>query len=57
MFMLGFVILSLASLLAGLAWSEESMNIGRALQGFGSALIAPTALTIIMQLFVTNPKE
>lgn len=57
MFMLGFIILSLASLLAGLAWSEESMNIGRALQGFGSALIAPAALTIIMQLFVANPKE
>lgn len=55
-FVIGFVILSLASLLAGLAWSEASMNAGRALQGFGSALIAPAALTLIMSMF-TDPKE
>jgi EmrB/QacA subfamily drug resistance transporter len=57
MFMWGFAILTLASLLAGLAWNEESLNIGRALQGFGSALIAPSALTIVMMLFSGNPKE
>ncbi|QMV39867.1 MFS transporter [Cohnella cholangitidis] len=57
MFNLGFMILSAASLLAGLAWSEEAMNVGRGLQGLGSALIAPSALTIIMQLFIANPKE
>ncbi|RAV16732.1 MFS transporter [Paenibacillus contaminans] len=57
MFMWGFSILTLASLLAGLAWSEESLNVGRALQGFGSALIAPSALTIVMMLFSGNPKE
>lgn len=55
-FTLGFVILTLASLLAGLAWSENSMNIGRALQGLGSALIAPSALTLLMSMF-TDPKE
>lgn len=55
-FMTGFVILSLSSLLAGLAWSETSMNIGRALQGAGSALIAPAALTLLMTIF-TDPKE
>ncbi|MDF2714995.1 MAG: transporter [Paenibacillus sp.] len=57
MFMWGFSILTLASLLAGLAWNEESLNVGRALQGFGSALIAPSALTIVMMLFSGNPKE
>ncbi|MFS0855593.1 MULTISPECIES: MFS transporter [Paenibacillus] len=57
MFMWGFSILTLASLLAGVAWNEESLNIGRALQGFGSALIAPSALTIVMMLFSGNPKE
>jgi len=56
-FMWGFAILTLASLLAGLAWNEESLNVGRALQGFGSALIAPSALTIVMMLFGGNPKE
>lgn len=55
-FMWGFAILTTASLLAGLAWSEASMNIGRALQGAGSALIAPAALTLLMTTF-TDPKE
>ncbi|CAI6087745.1 MFS transporter [Cohnella sp. JJ-181] len=56
-FMWGFSILTLASLLAGLAWSDEVLNVGRALQGFGSALIAPSALTIVIMLFGGNPKE
>ncbi|KOR89237.1 MFS transporter [Paenibacillus solani] len=56
-FMWGFLILTLASLLAGLAWNETALNLGRALQGFGSALIAPSALTIVMMLFSGNPKE
>ncbi|MBC9911697.1 MFS transporter [Chitinophaga varians] len=55
-FMWGFVILSAASLLAGVAWSEASLNIGRALQGLGSALIAPSALTLVLTKF-TDPKE
>jgi EmrB/QacA subfamily drug resistance transporter len=55
-FMTGFAILTAASLLTGLAWSEASMNIGRALQGLGAALIAPSALTLLMTIF-TDPKE
>ncbi|MCE3227139.1 MAG: transporter [Bacteroidetes bacterium] len=50
-FMWGFGILVASSLLAGFAWSETSMNIGRALQGAGSALIAPSALTLLMTTF------
>jgi len=57
MFMWGFFILTVASLLAGLAWNETALNIGRAVQGFGSALIAPSALTIVMMMFNGNPKE
>lgn len=56
MFMLGFTILTLASVLTGVAWSEATLNIGRGLQGFGSALIAPSALSILMGLF-KDPKE
>lgn len=56
-FMWGFGILTLASLLAGLAWNDTALNVGRTLQGFGSALIAPSALTIVMMLFSGNPKE
>ena len=55
-FMWGFVILALASLLAGLAWSVAALNTGRALQGLGSAFIAPAALTLVLSKF-TDPKE
>lgn len=55
-FMWGFAILSAASLLAGIAWSEASLNTGRALQGLGSAFIAPSALTLVLSKF-TDPKE
>lgn len=57
MFMLGFAILTGASLLAGLATSQEVLLTGRALQGVGAALIAPTALAIIMRLFGHNGAE
>lgn len=55
-FMTGFVLLTAASLYTGFAWSELSMNTGRALQGLGAALIAPSALTLLMSMF-TDPKE
>lgn len=55
-FMWGFAILTSASLLAGVAWSEATLNIGRALQGLGSAFIAPAALTLVLSKF-TDPKE
>jgi EmrB/QacA subfamily drug resistance transporter len=55
-FMWGFALLTLASLLAGVAWSDAALNTGRALQGLGSALIAPSALTLVLSMF-TDPKE
>lgn len=55
-FLWGFGILTLASLMAGIAWSEAALNTARALQGFGSALIAPAALTLVMSMF-TDPQE
>jgi len=56
-FALGFAILGGASLLTGLAGSPEVLLLGRALQGAGSALIAPAALTLLMTLFAHDPKE
>jgi EmrB/QacA subfamily drug resistance transporter len=50
-FIAGLVIFSLASLLAGLAWSEGSLIGARALQGFGAAIIAPAALSILSTTF------
>ena len=55
-FMWGFAILTSASLLAGIAWSEAALNMGRALQGLGSAFIAPAALALVLSKF-TDPKE
>lgn len=57
MFMLGFAILTVASLVAGLAGSQVQLLAGRALQGVGAALIAPSALTILMTLFGGNGRE
>jgi MFS family permease len=54
-FLWGFGILTVASIFTWLAWSELSMNIGRAAQGLGAALIAPSALALLMTVF-TNPK-
>lgn len=56
-FMWGVSILAISSLFAGLAWNEMSLNIGRAIQGVGSALIAPSALSIVVILFSANKQE
>src|SRR5215216_5501419 len=55
-FVIGFAILTAASALAGLAPSGTILIAARALQGIGAALIAPSALSIVMSLF-TIPAE
>ncbi|SEH02213.1 Major Facilitator Superfamily protein, partial [Nonomuraea solani] len=57
LFAAGWLILPAGSLLAGIApeaWIELT---GRAIQGVGAALIAPSALTLLMMLFGHDPKE
>ena len=56
-FILGFVILTGGSLLAGLAESSNVLLAGRVVQGVGSALIAPAALTLLMTLFGHDGRE
>ena len=51
-FLVGIVVFSVASLLAGLAWSEPSLIGARALQGLGAAIITPAALSILSTTFV-----
>jgi EmrB/QacA subfamily drug resistance transporter len=51
-FLAGLAVFALASLLAGLSWSETSLIGARALQGFGAAIIAPAALSILSTTFV-----
>jgi EmrB/QacA subfamily drug resistance transporter len=50
-FVIGFAILTAASVLAGLAPNGTILIAARALQGVGAALIAPSALSIVMNLF------
>jgi EmrB/QacA subfamily drug resistance transporter len=53
---LGFGVLTGASLVAGLAQSDDVLIVGRALQGVGAALIAPAAMALVLGLF-TDPRE
>src|SRR5213592_4244589 len=50
-FLAGLVVFTLASLFAGLAWSEGSLIGARALQGLGAAIISPAALSILSTTF------
>src|SRR5215212_7477146 len=57
LFIAGWGILAAGSLAAGLAESTTVEIAARAVQGAGSALIVPSALTLLMMLFGSNPKE
>ena len=50
-FLAGLAVFSAASLLAGVAQSAEVLIGARALQGFGAALVAPSALSILAVTF------
>jgi EmrB/QacA subfamily drug resistance transporter len=54
---MGFLVLIISSIIAGLAFSNDMLIGARALQGLGAALIAPSALSIVMNLFSTNKSE
>ena len=56
-FSAGWIVLAAGSLAAGLADSTGVEIAARAVQGAGAALIAPSALTLLMMLFGSNPKE
>jgi EmrB/QacA subfamily drug resistance transporter len=51
LFLAGLVVFTIASLLAGLAWSEASLIAARVLQGLGAAVISPAALSILSTTF------
>jgi EmrB/QacA subfamily drug resistance transporter len=57
LFAAGWAVLAAGSLLAGLADSAGVEIAARAVQGAGAALIAPSALTLLMMLFGHDPKE
>ena len=51
LFLVGLLVFSVASLLAGLAWSDTSLIAARVLQGLGAAVITPAALSILSTMF------
>ncbi|MFF5992351.1 MULTISPECIES: MFS transporter [Prauserella] len=56
-FMTGWAVLLAGSAVAGAAGEVWVELTGRALQGAGAALIAPSALTLLMMLFGSEPRE
>ena len=56
-FAAGWAVLAVGSLTAGLAGNVGVELAGRAVQGAGSALIAPAALTLLFTIFGGTPKE
>jgi EmrB/QacA subfamily drug resistance transporter len=56
-FVTGWGVLAAGSLMAGLADGVAVELAGRAVQGAGSALIAPAALTLLFTIFGATPKE
>src|SRR5215211_2067048 len=56
-FLTGLTIFTVASLVAGLAQSAELLIGARALQGFGAALLAPSALSILAVTFAEGQER
>jgi EmrB/QacA subfamily drug resistance transporter len=57
LFSAGWLVLLVGSVIAGVAGEVWVELTGRAVQGVGAALIAPSALTLLMMLFGHDPKE
>jgi len=51
LFMIGLVVFSVASLLGGLSQDETQLILARAAQGLGAALLAPSALSMVTNMF------
>ncbi|MEU3552531.1 MFS transporter [Streptomyces longwoodensis] len=56
-FTTGWVVLIVGSVVAAAAQTAWVEVVGRAVQGVGGALIAPSAMTLLMMLFMHDPKE
>jgi EmrB/QacA subfamily drug resistance transporter len=57
MFAYGLSIFAIASLIGGIASSQEMILVGRALQGVGGALASPAALALITTTFAAGPER
>jgi EmrB/QacA subfamily drug resistance transporter len=57
LFLVGLVVFTLASLFAGLAWSEASLIVARSVQGLGAAIVTPAALSILTTTFTEGSER
>jgi EmrB/QacA subfamily drug resistance transporter len=57
MFMVGTGLFLVSSLACGLAWSGEVLVAARVVQGMSAAIMAPTALSILMTIFEEGPER
>jgi EmrB/QacA subfamily drug resistance transporter len=51
LFVAGVALFTVSSVLCGLAWSETSLIVFRAVEGLGGALFAPAGLSLLMNTF------
>ena len=56
MFVIGFVLFTLASLACGLATGLPSLITARAVQGLGAALLTPASLALVLGAFPTEKR-
>jgi EmrB/QacA subfamily drug resistance transporter len=56
-FMAGVVLFGGSSLVCGLAWSGSALIAARAVQGVSAAVMAPTALSLLMTVFAEGPER
>jgi EmrB/QacA subfamily drug resistance transporter len=57
LFIAGLVLFTVSSLLSGLAWSEGSLIVFRAMQGLGGGLLSPAALSILTTTFAQGSER
>jgi EmrB/QacA subfamily drug resistance transporter len=57
MFMVGTALFLISSLACGLAWSGAVLIAARVVQGMSAAIMAPTALSILMTTFEEGPER
>jgi EmrB/QacA subfamily drug resistance transporter len=56
-FMVGVALFLCSSLLCGLAWSPGALIGARVVQGVSAAIMAPTALSLLMTVFAEGPER
>jgi EmrB/QacA subfamily drug resistance transporter len=57
MFMAGVSLFAGSSLLCGLAWSDQVLVAARVVQGIAAAILAPTALSLLVTVFDEGPER